>query len=75
MKDKSKIAVVKCGSYKEDEVEHAVQRIINYLPEFNEIVRPNSKVLIKPNLLGEALPDSCIVTHREIVRSVVKVVK
>jgi uncharacterized protein (DUF362 family)/Pyruvate/2-oxoacid:ferredoxin oxidoreductase delta subunit len=39
-----------------------------------ELIRPGSRVLIKPNLLAPATPDKAILTHPLVVRSVVEYV-
>jgi uncharacterized protein (DUF362 family)/NAD-dependent dihydropyrimidine dehydrogenase PreA subunit len=68
-----KVSLVKCGSYDEKEVYEAVRKsveLIGGLP-----VKSNSKVLIKPNLLGPKKPELHITTHPAVVKSVIKLLK
>lgn len=52
----------------------AVERLFASLPCTSEI-GPDTKILLKPNLLSKAAPDKAITTHPEIVRAVLRACK
>jgi uncharacterized protein (DUF362 family)/Pyruvate/2-oxoacid:ferredoxin oxidoreductase delta subunit len=70
-----KVALIKCGDYTPALVEQAVRESIGLLGNFEDIIRPQSKVLVKPNLLMACEPESGITTHPEVVRAVVRILK
>ncbi len=72
---KTKVAVVKCGDYKRDEVEKAVKRAFDLLGGMAAFVKRGEKALIKPNMLSGRLPADGVCTHLEIIRAVIKQVR
>ena len=70
-----KIKVVKCDSYNIDEVYAAVKAAIDGIGGILAFIKPNQKILIKPNVLGDFKPDQAATTHPEIVRAVIRLVK
>ena len=74
MKNKSKVAITKCEIYDEKIIEQKVRETID-LMQFDCTVFRNEKVIIKPNLLTSALPESGIVTHPFVFKSIIKIVK
>lgn len=76
MKDKkSLVALVRCSSYKRDEVEKAVAKAIELLGGFDAIMpelNKDAEVLLKPNLLAKADPEKAVTTHPEVFRAVGK---
>ncbi|MDD5618441.1 MAG: DUF362 domain-containing protein [Candidatus Omnitrophica bacterium] len=71
----SKVALVKCRTYNSREVDGAVEKALDLLGGIESIIKPNSKVLIKPNLLTDSAPEDCITTHPQVVESVISLVK
>lgn len=74
---KSKVAVVRCSTYDRTNVENTVGKAIELLGGFEvllkaEGIQPNSKILLKPNLLAKAEPDKAVTTHPEVFRAVGK---
>lgn len=78
---KSKVALVRCSSYKREDVEHAVTTAINLLGGFEEIfagdenipeITVESELVLKPNLLAKASPEKAVTTHPEVFRAVGK---
>jgi uncharacterized protein (DUF362 family) len=49
--------------------------ILDLIGGINNFVKPESSVLLKPNLLMAVGPDSAVVTNPEVVRAVVKILK
>jgi len=72
---KPKISIVKCKDYDTQKVYDAVKSSIKLLGGIQSFVKPGTKVLVKPNLLMAAQPESGIVTHPEMVRAVIKILK
>jgi len=64
-----------CNNYEPKRIADIVDEIFKALSVNSEIIKPNSKVLIKPNLLSAYTPDQAITTHPEIVRAVIRKVK
>ena len=71
----SKVALVRCKDYSPPLVEQAVRQAVNVLGGIDRFVKPNSRVLIKPNLLMAKEPEFGITTHPEVVRAVVRILK
>jgi uncharacterized protein (DUF362 family)/NAD-dependent dihydropyrimidine dehydrogenase PreA subunit len=66
----SKVAIVKCGSYDEKEVESAVRRGIGLLGGISRFVTPAEKILLKPNWIVAAPPEKCATTHPSVFKAV-----
>jgi len=73
--EKSRVSLVRCGSYNTDEVMQAVKRSVDLLGGIANFVKPSDKVLIKPNILSARRPEDAVCTHPEVVRAVIKLVK
>jgi len=71
----AEVALVKCKDYTPRLVEEAVRRSISLLGNLADFIRPQSKVLLKPNLLMAREPEFGITTHPEVVRAVARVLK
>jgi uncharacterized protein (DUF362 family)/NAD-dependent dihydropyrimidine dehydrogenase PreA subunit len=67
---KSRVAVVRCGSYERAEVEQAVRRGLGLLGGMDRFVRPGERIVVKPNVLYGAPPSRCVATHPEVFRAV-----
>ena len=71
----TEIALVKCPDYSPSSVEQAIRQAINLLGGIDKFIKPNHRVLIKPNLLMAKEPESGIDTHPEVVRAVIHLLK
>ena len=71
----AEVALVKCKDYTPRFVEEAVRKSIGLLGNLSDFIRPQSKVLLKPNLLMAREPECGITTHPEVVRAVARVLK
>lgn len=67
---KSKVAVVRCNSYLQDEVRQAVSRGLELLGGASQFVKPDEKILLKVNLLVGEVPEKCVTTHPVVFRAV-----
>lgn len=71
----SKVAIVYCESYEYSEVKKAVERGFDLLGGSSMFVRPNEKILIKPNWLSADPPEKCVTTHPAVFRAVSEVLQ
>ncbi len=75
MENKSKVAITRCSDYSTGNVESAVRRAIALLHPIDKIIKPKSKVLLKPNLLMAIEPEKGVTTHPEVVRAAIRILK
>ncbi|MHB9036279.1 MAG: DUF362 domain-containing protein [Armatimonadota bacterium] len=68
MNIQSVVSIVRCPKYEPETVSSAV-KIALELAELDGIVRENTNVLIKPNLLSTRAPEEAVTTHPAIVRA------
>lgn len=71
----SKVSLARCSDYGTDNVYNAVKKAVDLLGGIGRFVKPGMNVLIKPNLLTVSAPESAVVTHPEVIRAVVRLVK
>ena len=71
----SKVSIVRCNEYSSSLVSQAVKKAIDALGGISTFIKPQSRVLVKPNLLMAKEPEFGITTHPEVVRAVVKILK
>lgn len=69
------VASVKCSRYEPERVEESVKRAVDYLGGIIAFVKPNSSVLVKPNLLMSKGPEAAITTHPQVIRAVIRLLK
>lgn len=72
---KSKISITRCAGYGSREVYDSVKKSVDLLGGIRSFVKPGAKVLVKPNLLMAKEPESGIVTHPEVTRAVIRLLK
>lgn len=60
----SRVAIIYCESYEYIEVKKAVERGFDLLGGSLMFVRPNEKILVKPNWLSADPSEKCDKTHR-----------
>jgi len=71
----AKVSIVKCDSYEPALVQERTRQAIDLLGGISAFIKPKSCVLVKPNLLMASVPEAGIVTHYEVVRAIVKILK
>ena len=69
------ISIIKCKSYDSGLVLEAARRAIDLIGGISNFIKPQSTVLVKPNLLMAKEPEFGIDTHPEVVRAVIKILK
>jgi uncharacterized protein (DUF362 family)/ferredoxin len=65
---KSKVALVSCDEYGAEQVYDAVRRGIDLLGGISNFVKPNEKIVMKPNVLIGSNPDKCVTTHPAVLK-------
>ncbi|MCM8766060.1 MAG: DUF362 domain-containing protein [Candidatus Omnitrophica bacterium] len=71
---KTQVVILKCPSYSTLRVAQTVERLFGLLG-VREIIRPGSKVFLKPNLLSPTLPEEGVTTHPLLVKEVARRIK
>lgn len=72
---RSKVAVIPCEEYAEKTVYEAIERGISLLGGWDRFVKPEEKILLKPNLLNRADPKRAVTTHPAVFESVIQSLK
>lgn len=68
----STVAIVRCDSYDQDDVQQAVDRGLGLLGGAEAFVKPNENILLKPNLLIARGPERAVTTHPSVFRAVAR---
>jgi uncharacterized protein (DUF362 family)/NAD-dependent dihydropyrimidine dehydrogenase PreA subunit len=75
LSEKSKVALVTCPSYDEDTVFAAVQKGIKLIGGMQEFIKPNEKIVLKPNILVGDSPEKIIGPHPSVFKAVARLVQ
>jgi uncharacterized protein (DUF362 family)/ferredoxin len=68
----SQVALVQCSAYEDQEVYRAISRGMALLGGAGRFLRPGETILIKPNLVIAASPESAISPHPSVFRAVAR---
>ncbi|MFC1909247.1 DUF362 domain-containing protein [Chloroflexota bacterium] len=68
--NKSKVSLVKCDTYEDEQVYRAVEAGIGLLGGISLFIKPGEKIVIKPNVLWGSAPEKCVTTHPSVFRAV-----
>ena len=68
--EKSRVAVVPCGSYEEDIVYQAIKDGLAALGGIESFVKKDEKILLKPNFLSPAEEEKVITTNPAVIKTV-----
>lgn len=68
----SRVAVVKCSTYDQAEVDAAVARGLGLLGGAGRFAGHAERILLKPNLLVASAPDSAVTTHPAVFSAVAR---
>lgn len=71
----AKVSIVRCRSYEPSLVLQATKKAVDLIGGISDFIKPQSKVLVKPNLLMAKEPEFGVDTHPEVVRAVIKILK
>lgn len=66
------VALVPVDSYEQTRVDAAVAQGIQLLGGLQQFISTDEKILLKPNLLGKALPQRAVTTHPAVFEAVAK---
>ena len=61
--DKVKVSIIKCDNYDKDVLNPALDNCLKNLGNFEDIIKKDAKILIKPNLLSPNEPEKAVTTH------------
>ncbi len=67
----NKVAFVKASNYTTQQIEEKVEYLFSLMPCTKKIT-PETKILLKPNLLAKHPPEHAVTTHPEILRAVIR---
>lgn len=70
-----KVSLVKCAQYDPNEIIRSIEKGLRPFGGIKAFVKKGQKVLLKPNMLIMGSKESCISTHPEMLRAVIKLVK
>lgn len=68
--DQHRVVLVPINTYDQTAVDAAVKTGIRLLGGLDQFIQPSEKLLIKPNLLGKALPQRAVTTHPAVFEAV-----
>lgn len=74
MINKPQVAIVKAGSYNDEQAYKDIKNAVGLLGGINRFVKKGNKVLLKPNLLSAKPPETGITTHPAVIKAVAKLV-
>ena len=69
----SQVSIVRCRSYDPCLILEATRKAIDLIGGIANYIKPEKRVLIKPNLLMAKEPEFGITTHPEVVRAIAKI--
>ena len=75
MEEKSKVALAKCEEYKEENVLKSLSNLFNLLGGIELFAKKGDKILLKPNLLGDAAPEKSVTTHPVVIAAISQILK
>ncbi|HHT76646.1 MAG TPA: DUF362 domain-containing protein [Clostridiaceae bacterium] len=71
----SKVIVQECKDYELETLIAKINAAVELLGGWGQFVKPQDKVLLKVNLIGPKTSDTAAVTHSELVRAMVRILK
>lgn len=75
MMEKSTVIIIQQKSYNENTIYEKFQIALKSLGGLEALINKNDKILVKPNFLTTAEPDSGIVTHPDVIRAVLRLLQ
>lgn len=64
------VSIRKCNDYSYENIKQSIENLIEDLGGLDNYIKPNSKVLVKPNLLMKKTPEEATTTHPMVVKVV-----
>ncbi len=75
LKERSRVVLIPCDTYEEETVYEKIKAGIGLLGGIENLVTPEEKVLLKPNLVRKAELSRAVVTHPSVVGAVARLLK
>ncbi|MDO5540419.1 MAG: DUF362 domain-containing protein [Eubacteriales bacterium] len=72
---KSKVILIPCSSYDEEEVYRAMKQGIEMLGGIERFVKKEEKILVKPNFLSAADADRAVTTHPSVIKGMLRILQ
>ncbi|MBS6195370.1 MAG: DUF362 domain-containing protein [Clostridiales bacterium] len=72
---KSKVVLLPCGSYGEEQVYEAVKQGISLLGGWERLIGREEKILLKPNLVRKAELERAVITHPSVVGAAARLLR
>ena len=69
------VSISKCNSYDTKEVQCAVDSCLDKLGGLSSLIKPDDRVLIKPNILIAKPPEEAVTTHPSLIEAIIIAVK
>ena len=70
MKDRAKVAITRCNTYSDEDIYPALQEVLLH-GEMPPVL--GKTILLKPNILSDALPEKAITTRGEVLFNLIKI--
>ena len=72
MTEKSTVVLVPCREYDEEKVYECIRKGVSMLGGFSSFVKPEEKILLKPNMLKASAPENAVSTHPSVFAAVLR---
>lgn len=70
----STVGITRCDNYEQEKISDAVKGCLSLIGDLEDLIKPDMKVLLKPNLLSAALgPEMAVNTHPTVIRALVDI--
>jgi uncharacterized protein (DUF362 family) len=69
------VSISKCNSYDTKEVQGAVDSCLDKLGGLSSLIKPDDRVLIKPNILIAKPPEEAVTTHPALIEAIIMAIK
>ena len=69
------VSISKCNSYNIKDIQKAVDNCLDNLGGLSSLIKPDDRVLIKPNILLAKAPEEAITTHPALIEAIIMAVK
>ena len=69
MMNKSRVALVRCNTYDEEQVYEAVKAGVDLLDGISNFVGSGERIVLKPNVLFGTNPQKCVTTHPSVFKA------
>ncbi|MFC1501332.1 DUF362 domain-containing protein [Elusimicrobiota bacterium] len=72
---KEKVSIVKSQSYNFPSLYTSVRKSVDLIGGIKKYIKPNEKILLKPNLLSAKEPERGVTTHPEVIRALIRMTR